>query len=108
MSLATRVRTELDTFRKATAGERFIEFNRRFRTQTPGWARPFFVILALLSFAIGVVLAFIPGPAVVFFALTGALFAGQSERLARKLDRAEVGFREWLVSRRHRPAKFGR
>jgi hypothetical protein len=108
MSPVARIRNDLDLFRKSAPGVRFIEFNRRFRVETPSWARPFFILLAVLSFAIGVILAFIPGPAVVFFALTGALLAGQSERLAKKLDRAEVGFREWLESHRHRPAKSGR
>jgi hypothetical protein len=53
-------------------------------------------MLALLSFAIGVVLAFIPGPAVVFFALSATLLATQSLRVARILDRTEV----WLRSQR--------
>ena len=50
-------------------------------------------ILALLSFAIGVVLAFIPGPAVVFFALSATLLATQSLRVARALDQTEVWLR---------------
>jgi len=63
------------------------------RSAAARWLRP---ILALLSFAIGVVLAFIPGPAVVFFALTATLLATQSLRVARALDRTEV----WLRAQR--------
>jgi hypothetical protein len=51
-----------------------------------------------LSFAIGVVLAVIPGPAIVFFALAGALAAAVSAWVARVLDRAEVLGRR-LISR---------
>jgi hypothetical protein len=46
--------------------------------------------VALVSFVIGVILAFIPGPAVVFFLLTGSLLASESRGLARLLDWGEV------------------
>jgi hypothetical protein len=77
-------------------GERFQDAYRRQQRADKGrsaavrWLRP---IAALLSFAIGVVLAFIPGPAVVFFALSATLLATQSLRVARALDRTEVWLR---------------
>ncbi len=49
--------------------------------------------VALVSFVIGVILAFIPGPAVVFFLLTGSLLAAESRGLARLLDWGEVRLR---------------
>jgi hypothetical protein len=80
-------------------GERFQDtYHRqkqadRGRSAAARWLRP---IVALLSFAIGVVLAFIPGPAVVFFALSATLLATQSLYVARALDRTEV----WLRAQR--------
>jgi hypothetical protein len=49
--------------------------------------------VALVSIAVGVVLVFIPGPAVLFFAIAGAIFAMQSRRAARALDWTEVKIR---------------
>jgi hypothetical protein len=80
-------------------GERFQEaYHRqkradRGRSAAARWLRP---VAALLSFAIGVVLAFIPGPAVVFFALSATLLATQSLHVARALDQTEV----WLRAQR--------
>jgi hypothetical protein len=85
--------------RASQPGERFQDAYHRQKRADQGrsaaarWLRP---MLALLSFAIGVVLAFIPGPAVVFFALSATLLATQSLRVARILDRTEV----WLRSQR--------
>jgi hypothetical protein len=45
---------------------------------------------AIVAFGVGVVLVFIPGPAVVFFALAAALLATQSLRVARALDWIEL------------------
>jgi hypothetical protein len=85
-------------------GERFQDAYQRQKQADQGrsaaarWLRP---ILSLLSFAIGVVLAFIPGPAVVFFALSATLLATQSLRVARALDRTEI----WLRAKREQLRK---
>jgi hypothetical protein len=55
-----------------------------------------------VAFALGVVLAFIPGPAVLFFALAAVLVATQSRWLAERLDRAEVKLRHVIAARKHR------
>jgi hypothetical protein len=70
------------------------------RSAAARWVRP---ILALLSFAIGVVLAFIPGPAVLFFALSATLLATQSLRVARGLDQTEVWLRAQRAKLRRKP-----
>jgi hypothetical protein len=60
------------------------------------------VALAFVAFVIGVVLVFVPGPAVVFFAVTGALLASESLGVARGLDWTELRLREaarWLLRR---------
>ncbi|MGH7335962.1 MAG: PGPGW domain-containing protein, partial [Myxococcota bacterium] len=61
-----------------------------------------FVVIAIVCFAAGVVLVFIPGPAVLFFALGGALLATQSLWVARALDAIEVRGRKTLDSIRRR------
>ena len=94
------MKTELAKLREAQPGERFTEFHRRMRRDSPSWMRPLYVGAALVSFVVGVVLAFIPGPAILFFALAAALMATQSRWLAAELDRAEVKTREWLDSHR--------
>jgi len=55
-----------------------------------GWARALTLLGVVVCLVIGVILAFIPGPAVLFFALAAALTATQSRWLACKLDRAEI------------------
>ena len=57
------------------------------------------ILIALASVAIGVVLVFIPGPAVLFFLLAGSLLAAESLTIARALDWTEVKLRmvfSWL------------
>ena len=87
---ARQMWTEL---RRGPTGRRFRRFHREHAVHRSGWARWLTCIAAAVSFAIGVVLAFIPGPAVVFFALTCALLATQSQFVARLLDRSEVRLR---------------
>jgi hypothetical protein len=48
---------------------------------------------ALVLTAVGVVLVFIPGPAVLFFALAGAIAAMQARWAARALDWTEMKVR---------------
>jgi hypothetical protein len=100
MALVIRMKTELTKLREAQPGERFMEFHRRMRTDSPSWMHPLYLGAAIVSFAIGVVLAFVPGPAILFFALAAALVATQSIWLARELDRAEMKVREWIDSHR--------
>lgn len=60
------------------------------------------LILALVAAAVGVVLVFIPGPAIVFFFLAGALLAVDWLWMARTLDWTEVRLRKlfhWVERR---------
>jgi hypothetical protein len=99
----------LQRLKKHEPGERFGAFYRE-QKDKPFWVKVAFFGLAFVSFAVGVVLAFIPGPAVLFFALTGALLSTQSRFVARTLDKTEVwarkafaSVRAWWKHRRHRP-----
>lgn len=79
-------------------GERFETIYRQKKKENEGkpWKRVLAFAGAFVSFAIGVVLAFIPGPAVLFFALTGALLATQSLFVARALDSGEMYVRKLI------------
>lgn len=64
--------------------------------------RIFHLILALALVAVGVVLVFIPGPAVLFFFIGGGLLASESRGIARMLDWLEVKLRAlWNWGTRH-------
>jgi hypothetical protein len=62
-----------------------------------GWAhrlgRALRLVVAVLAFGVGLVLAVMPGPAILFFLLSGSLLAAESRGVARLLDRAEVRLR---------------
>ena len=75
---------------------------QRHRAHIPAWRRILQLVIALGLVSIGVVLVFIPGPAVLFFALAGAMLASESRLVARGLDWAELRLRHgW-----HRSARF--
>ena len=87
------------------AGQRFQRFYMMHARHLSVWARCVLIGAALCSLAIGVVLVFIPGPAVVFFAVSCALAATQSLWIARHVDMAELKGRilvRWLRIRRQR------
>jgi cobalamin synthase len=93
-------------------GRRFRNFHRTYAERCSGWTRIWLMVAALVSFLIGVVLAFIPGPAVVFFALTCALLAVLSPWAARRFDVLELylkryyrRFRRWRARRREARAR---
>ena len=92
-SSRSKLRARWDEFRRAKPGTRFQRFHDEQRGRQRPWIRAAYIGAAVASLAIGIVLVFIPGPAVVFFALTAALLAAQSASLARRLDSAEVWLR---------------
>jgi hypothetical protein len=70
-----------------------------------GWShrltRALRLVIALLAFVVGLVLAVMPGPAILFFLLSGSLLAAESRGVARLLDRLEVRLRVlWQWSRK--------
>jgi hypothetical protein len=100
----SRIRGEWNELKKAEPGTRFQAFHDKQQELMPAWARPLYIGGAIVSLGVGVVLAFIPGPAVLFFALAAGLLAAQSAWLAKKLDRGEVGARRFWARLRHRKA----
>jgi fatty acid desaturase len=64
--------------------------------------RIFRLLVALGCVVVGVVLVFIPGPAILFFLIAGGLLSAESIVVARFLDWAEVKLRAgWTWSKRH-------
>lgn len=106
----TRLKAQWKTFAADEPGRRFRAQYERHQAASAGrsWAvRMVYPLAALVSFAIGVVLAFIPGPAFVFFGLSGALLSMQSRAIAKLLDRGELKarqlrnrFKAWRSARR--------
>ncbi len=88
-----KLRKQWKAFKEAAPGQRFAGHYRRSRRQRENggtWGRPLRWALALVCAVVGVVLMFIPGPAIVFFGIAGLIIAGDSRAVARGLDWAEL------------------
>jgi len=80
--------------KRSPPGKRFQErYQKQQRSGKSKWARIGSFAAALVALAIGVVLVFIPGPAVVFFFLGGGMLASHSRAVARALDWTELRLR---------------
>ena len=89
----TTLRQQWQHFKTGRPGRRFKDrhaAHRRKKNPPFGFSRILVWLGALLSLAIGMILVFIPGPAVLFFLLTGALLATESQVIATFMDWAEV------------------
>ena len=74
-------------------GERFERYYERAKRDRKSGARLDRIVrigLSVVMFAIGVVLMFIPGPAILFFFFGGALLASESRFVARVMDSVKV------------------
>jgi hypothetical protein len=104
----TTLKQEWHLLKKGRAGHRFetrYESAKKARKNAE-WSdqvgRIFRLFLALGLLAVGVVLVFIPGPAILFFFVGGGLLASESRFIARVLDWTEVKGRAlWGWSKRH-------
>ena len=74
-------------------GQRFKRHYHRRKEQGDRHGRVLHFVMVIALLLGGVVLLFIPGPAVVLFALAAALLAEDSLRIARMLDWTEVRIR---------------
>jgi hypothetical protein len=95
-TMTSMLMAEWKGLRRGRPGRRFrehYESARQSKERTTVIGRLVRVGLAMVAFAVGVVLMFIPGPAVLFFLIAGALLATESRALAIALDRVEVGVR---------------
>lgn len=83
--------SRLQTLKQAPSGERFQRYYHAYHSNRGfSWQALLLVFSALISFVVGVILLFIPGPGFVFLLLAGALMSQESLTVARYTDRAEV------------------
>jgi hypothetical protein len=98
-----RAKLEWQDFKHWPAGRRFTLFYERHHRPGIHIGKVLVSFAAAVTFVIGVILAFIPGPAILFFAITAALVATQSRWVAGKLDRSEMwGRKRWRAIRQKR------
>ncbi|HWA07973.1 MAG TPA: hypothetical protein VG838_00760 [Opitutaceae bacterium] len=108
--MLTAFRRSWRELRRGRPGHRFQDryaSAKRERKRTPAWRRIARFGLALVLFAAAVVFVFIPGPAILFFALSGALLATESRPIARALDWIELRGRAIGRGVRKRWARLG-
>jgi hypothetical protein len=94
--VSTAIQAQWQTLKRGRPGRRFrdrYEASRRGASRRTWVQRVLRMTLAAAAIAIGVVLVFVPGPAVLFFAVAGALLASESRGVARFMDRCEVTMR---------------
>lgn len=97
--MISRWKQQWRALRESRPGERFEDRYRAANRKRDGGSLGGHIVrvgLAVALFAIGVVLVVIPGPAVLFFALAGALMATESLWVARALDWTELKVRAML------------
>jgi len=91
-----RLPKKWNVFSHGKPGHRFQDryhAHRRDKREQRLWRRLLRLCLAAIAAAVGFVLVFIPGPAIVFFFLAGALVASDWLWMARVLDWTEVRLR---------------
>jgi hypothetical protein len=94
--MALRLPKKWNVFADGKPGRRFQDRYHANRNKRSGLLhRVLHMVLALAAAAIGVVLVFIPGPAIVFFFIAGAFLASDWLWMARTLDWLEVHLRTW-------------
>lgn len=107
-AMFTHIKERWSELKHYAPGERFECFYVA-QQHRPRWVHFAYVGAGVALLPVGVLFAFIPGPAVVFFALSAALFATQSRRLAKQLDHTELALRRaWLSVRDWWRARRGR
>lgn len=89
------LKAEFRQLKNAPAGHRFIACYERHQAREAPWLKPILYFAAIFSLVIGMILVFIPGPAILFFAIAGALLAAESRSVAAAFDNVEC----WCRSR---------
>jgi hypothetical protein len=99
-----RLKKHWEEFKQGQPGRRFQErYQQKLHTRKDRhWSQSLLeAVLILVFILIGLILVFIPGPAILFFALAAVLLAHQSLWAARLLDWTEVKLRQlihWAIS----------
>ena len=106
--MLARLKKHWSQFQRLEPGKRFQEHYRQHRQSEAGKSpvrRVLYAAAGVVALVVGVVLVFIPGPAILFFLIAGGLFATQSLWVARALDGIELWIRGAVKSIRKRISK---
>lgn len=101
--------SEWQELRRGRPGRRFqdgYEASRRTKNRVTLLGRIVRIGMAVVALVVGIILVFIPGPAILFFAIAGGLLAAESRQLARLLDWTEVQIRKVAIYLRRRWRKL--
>lgn len=101
--MSTRLKRQWEVLRRGKPGRRFQErylAAQRKENRASVVTRIVRFTVATVAIALGLVFAVMPGPAILFFGIAGALLASESRVVAKFLDWCEVKIR--LVVRRAR------
>jgi hypothetical protein len=97
------------TFSAVPVGQRFEEhYTRQQSLDAQRSALYLFcrVLLGVVCVVLGIIFTFIPGPAIAFFVVAGAIFAAHSLKVARLLDRTNVRIEQLWQALRARWQRF--
>ncbi|PIZ04466.1 MAG: hypothetical protein COY58_04115 [Gammaproteobacteria bacterium CG_4_10_14_0_8_um_filter_38_16] len=87
-------------FLKQAPGKRFQHYyhliNRRINHNV--YIKVILIVVGLISFLIGFVLLFMPGPGMLFILMSAVLFCLSSRRLAKFFDKTEEKIRQWYAT----------
>jgi hypothetical protein len=91
--MGRKLREMWHEFQRSQPGHRFQDYYQRRqhnRKERPWYRHVLRIILVLILILIGIVLVFLPGPAILFFLLAAGLVADRSLKVARGLDWLEM------------------
>lgn len=92
-------RRHWDEMKRSRPGHRFLDhYERNQKKAATGFPIRKIVVIfaALVAFVVAFILMFIPGPAVLFYFIGGALLASEFRFVAVGLDKLEVKLRLWF------------
>ncbi len=89
--MSDSLKRQWETLKDGRPGQRFqARYEAAQKAREGRMTRIFRIIVALGAVLIGIVLIFIPGPAILFFLVAAGLMAAESLTVARLLDRIDV------------------
>lgn len=104
--MSNPLKKQWETLKRGRPGERFVaRYDAGQKTKKDAGfgfkiLRVVRILIALGAVVVGIILVFIPGPAILFFLIAGSLLAAESLTIARFLDWSELKLRvlfHWIA-----------
>ena len=95
MGVVQKVKEEWGRFKRDEPGKRFIGHYHRAQKNKSVGKTVLSILVGLVLLGAGIFMWFVPGPGWLFVFFGLAMFAGQSQVIARFLDRVELKLRAW-------------